>query len=119
MSAPGRSVIVAENRNTGDPECHSIMNSDYPLFSLHCSALPQTRFTFPNFFGHKTLKEAHELFTTFLPVLNYGCFSQMPKFLCPLFFPPCNDERVLPCASFCRGKAHFLLYCIVMMVFFS
>ncbi|CAF3173272.1 unnamed protein product [Rotaria socialis] len=94
--------VPAPNRGGKDNSCYSIMDPLYPLFSLHCSALPQTTFSLPNFFGHTTKQETNELFTLFRPLLNSGCFRQMPKFLCPLFFPSCSKERILPCAKFCR-----------------
>ncbi|CAF2147383.1 unnamed protein product [Rotaria magnacalcarata] len=94
--------VPAPSRGGKDRLCYSIMDPLYPLFSEHCSALPQTTFSLPNFFGHTTKQETNELFTSFRSVLNSGCFRQMPKFLCPLFFPSCSKERILPCAKFCR-----------------
>lgn len=105
---PVTSVAVDGNRNfTGD--CYNIIDETYPMFSAYCSVLPQTTFSLPNFFGHTTKEAADDLLTAFRPALRSGCFSHMRMFLCPLFFPSCTDEPVVPCASLCRGKG-ILLY---------
>ena len=82
----------------------------FPSFSDICSVLPQTTFSLPNFFGHKTKQEANDVLTSLKPVLESDCFHHIRMFTCPLFFPPCDGEPVLPCASFCRGKT---IYCNV------
>ncbi|CAF2917589.1 unnamed protein product [Rotaria sp. Silwood2] len=99
-------VATTENRDVKQDVCYNIIDSVYPLFSMYCSVLPQTAFSLPNFFGHQTKQEAHELFITLEPAIYSRCSAYVRLFLCPLFFPPCNVEPILPCANFCRAIQH-------------
>ena len=95
----GRSL----NKNT----CFNIIDSAFPSFSHYCSVLPQTTFSLPNFFGHSSKRQANDLLLSFQGALESNCFEDIRMFVCPLFFPPCDTDAVLPCAGFCRGKDIF------------
>ncbi len=92
------------SRSVSTNVCYNIIDSTFPAFSDTCSVLPQTTFSLPNFFGHQTKLQANDLLNVLTPALNSQCFKHIRMFVCPLFFPPCDSEPVLPCASFCRGK---------------
>jgi hypothetical protein len=107
-----------DSRSIDTNVCFNIIDSVFPSFSDYCSVLPQTTYTLPNFFGHPTKQAASDLLTSFTPLLNSVCFSHIRMFTCPLFFPPCDGEPILPCASFCRGKNFFLMHNILINSFF-
>ncbi|CAF1595098.1 unnamed protein product, partial [Adineta steineri] len=93
---------AGDSRSLSTNVCYSIIDSTFPSFSDYCSALPQTTFTLPNFFGHNTKREANDLLLSLAPALDAHCVHIIRMFTCPLFFPPCNDAATLPCASLCR-----------------
>lgn len=93
-----------DSRNVSTSVCYNIIDSAFPTFSDTCSVLPQTTFALPNFFGHKSKREAKKLLRAFTPALNSQCFKHIRMFICPLFFPACDGDQILPCANFCRGK---------------
>ncbi|CAF0902973.1 unnamed protein product [Adineta steineri] len=93
---------AGDSRSLSTNVCYSIIDSTFPSFSDYCSALPQTTFTLPNFFGHNTKREANDLLLSLAPALDAQCVHIIRMFTCPLFFPPCNDAATLPCASLCR-----------------
>ncbi|CAF3458145.1 unnamed protein product [Rotaria sp. Silwood1] len=99
-------VFASANRGDKQRVCYNIIDMVYPLFSMYCSVLPQTAFSLPNFFGHETKEEVHELFVGLTPAIRSGCSSYVRLFLCPLFFPPCNVKPILPCADLCRTMQH-------------
>jgi hypothetical protein len=96
-----------DSRSISTNVCYNIIDSVFPSFSDQCSVLPQTTFSLPNFFGHQTKQDAADLLSSFAPALQSKCFSHIRMFTCPLFFPPCDGEPILPCASFCRGKKFY------------
>jgi len=103
----GSSVAVpaaGDSRSVNTNVCYNIIDSVFPAFSDYCSVLPQTTFSLPNFFGHQSKREANDLLLSLTPVLDSQCFQHIRMFACPLFFPPCDGEAILPCAGFCRGK---------------
>jgi Fz domain len=105
----GSSVAVpatGDSRSISTNVCFNIIDSAFPAFADTCSVLPQTTFSLPNFLSHKTKQEANDLLLALTPVFNSQCFSHMRMFTCPLFFPPCDGEPILPCAKFCRGKKY-------------
>ena len=95
-------LVPSHTPSVNQKSCHNIIDVTFPLFST-CSVLPQTRFSLPNIFGHQTREEANKLLGAFQPALQSGCINHLRMFLCPLFFPPCDMEPILPCASFCRS----------------
>lgn len=103
----GSSVAVpatSDSRSVSTNVCYNIIDSSFPSFADICSVLPQTTFTLPNFFGHQSKQDVDVLLSAFVPALTSQCFKQIRMFTCPLFFPPCEGEPILPCARFCRGK---------------
>ncbi len=95
---------ASDSRSTSANPCFNIIDSAFPSFSHYCSVLPQTTFSLPNFFGHQTKQDAKLLLNTLRPALESDCFHHIRMFTCPLFFPPCDGEPILPCARLCRGK---------------
>ncbi len=95
---------AGDSRSVSTNVCFNIIDSDFPSFTDYCSVLPQTTFSLPNFFGHQSKQQTNDLLVSLTPVFNSQCFKHLRMFVCPLFFPPCDGEPILPCASVCRGK---------------
>ncbi|UJR28695.1 hypothetical protein I4U23_009924 [Adineta vaga] len=94
---------AGDSRSASTNTCYNIIDSVFPSFSRYCSVLPQTTFSLPNFFGHNSKDGANDLLNTLRPALESDCFKDIRMFTCPLFFPPCDSDAILPCASFCRA----------------
>ncbi|CAF1078404.1 unnamed protein product, partial [Didymodactylos carnosus] len=86
-----------------DSVCYNIIDTTYPSFSTYCSVLPQTTYALPNWFNHQEKYEVNQQLALFQPALDAPCFKHLRMFICPLLFPPCKDQAILPCASFCRA----------------
>jgi hypothetical protein len=104
FGSPASSPAAGGYGQMSDDSCFNIIDSDFPYFSSYCSALPQTTFSLPNFFGHQTKQQAHDSLATITPALDSGCLKEIRLFACPLYFPPCGSAPILPCARFCRGN---------------
>ncbi len=109
-SSPVAVPATGDSRSASTTACYNVIDSSYPAFTDHCSVLPQTTFSLPNFFGHQSKSQAHDLLLALTPAINSQCFRHFRMFLCPLFFPPCEAEPMYPCASLCRGKNTFIFY---------
>lgn len=60
--------------------------------------------TMPNLAGHEFQKEADGHLSTFAPLVQYGCSSQLLLFLCAVLVPMCTDkvpEPIGPCRGLC------------------
>jgi len=59
----------------------------------------------PNLVGHESQPEAEHELNTFQPLLQYGCSSRLPFFLCAAFVPLCTEmvQSVIgPCRQLCE-----------------
>jgi hypothetical protein len=92
------------------PQCYSLLDPQYPLFSDICGAVPQARYSLPNLFGHIERWQIAQILITTLGQStaspNPSCTRALRLLLCPLLFPPCRTRYepppVLPCQPFCR-----------------
>ena len=71
-----------------------------PLTISLCSSMHYNMTLFPNFFN-QTQGEASAEIGQFLPLVHYGCSSELPLLLCSLYAPPCSEPR-LPCRELCN-----------------
>jgi hypothetical protein len=101
---------AGDTRSVSSNSCFNVIDSAFPTFTDYCSVLPQTTFSLPNFFGHQSKQQASDLLVALTPALTSHCFKHIRMFICPLFFPPCEGEPILPCASLCRGKNAYIFY---------
>lgn len=61
---------------------------------------------FPNMVGHEVQMEADLQLQTFMPLVQYGCSSQLRFFLCSVYSPMCTEKvNVLigPCRPLCES----------------
>jgi len=105
------SAYDSEAYSTNGPQCYSLLDIQYPLFSDICGAVPQARYSLPNLFGHFERWQIAQVLTAILgpstpTSANPSCTRSLRLLLCPLLFPPCPTRHeappVLPCQSFCR-----------------
>ncbi|XP_050310358.1 atrial natriuretic peptide-converting enzyme-like [Anthonomus grandis grandis] len=78
-----------------------------PLALKYCSSLGYNVTTYPNVFGHKSLKEVRDNVISFRELVDAECYRHAYEFVCQLLQPGCirdngEDRMVLPCRSFCR-----------------
>ncbi len=96
------------------PICYSLLDSQYPLFSDMCGAVPQARYSLPNSFGHVERWQIAQILTAILGPATPACTRSLRLLLCPLLFPPCPKRYeappVLPCQPFCRGLLYRIKY---------
>jgi hypothetical protein len=94
------------------PNCYSLLDPQYPLFSDICGAVPQARYSLPNLFGHVERWQIAQTLSSILgsatpSSASPACTRSLRLLLCPLLFPPCSSRRegppVLPCQPFCRS----------------
>jgi hypothetical protein len=114
-SSYGYGPLNGAYSNNG-PGCYSLLDSQSPLFSDICGAVPQARYALPNAFGHLERWQIAQTLTAILGPLtptsaNPGCNRSLRLLVCPLLFPSCPTRYetlpVLPCQSFCRAvKSH-------------
>ncbi len=109
------------------PNCYSLLDSQYPLFSDICGAVPQARYSLPNSFGHLERWQIAQVLNAILGPLTPTsaspvCTRSLRLLLCPLLFPPCptryETPPVLPCQPFCRGLSSNEMYFFLLNIIF-
>lgn len=78
-----------------------------PVHLKYCDNLPYNITTYPNVFGHGSVKEVRENVISFRELVDAECYRHAYDFVCQLLQPACKkgdkeDEMILPCRSFCR-----------------
>jgi hypothetical protein len=90
------------------PSCNSLVDSQYPIFSDVCGAVPQARYSLPNSFGHRERWQVAQILSALISSSSdSSCTRSLRLLLCPVLFPPCPSRHeppaVLPCQSYCRA----------------
>ncbi|CAF1360611.1 unnamed protein product [Rotaria sordida] len=93
---------------TSGSTCNSLIDSQYPIFSDMCGAVPQARYSLPNSFGHYDRWQIAHILTTLIgSTTDSVCIRSLRHLLCPMLFQPCRvryePPLVLPCQHFCRA----------------
>ncbi|CAG9761004.1 unnamed protein product [Ceutorhynchus assimilis] len=78
-----------------------------PLNLRYCNNLNYNVTTYPNYLGHRSIKEVRENVISFRELVDGECYRHAYDFICQLLQPGCKkgdyeDEVILPCRSFCR-----------------
>jgi hypothetical protein len=111
FSSPSSLPSISYDSNpmlSSTPSCNSVVDSQYPIFSDVCGAVPQARYSLPNAFGHRERWQVAQILSTLLSVSSdSSCTRSLRLLLCPVLFPPCPSRYepppVLPCQSYCRA----------------
>ncbi|KAK7883289.1 hypothetical protein WMY93_029463 [Mugilogobius chulae] len=75
-----------------------------PIRISMCQGLGYNVTKMPNLVGNVLQSDAELQLTTFTPLIQYGCSSQLKFFLCSVYVPMCTDKVPIPigpCKSMC------------------
>ncbi|XP_066555381.1 frizzled-4 [Amia ocellicauda] len=75
-----------------------------PIRISMCQDLGYNVTKMPNLVGNVLQSDAELQLTTFTPLIQYGCSSQLKFFLCSVYVPMCTDKvniPIGPCGSMC------------------
>uniref|UniRef100_A0A3Q0SYS8 Frizzled-4 n=1 Tax=Amphilophus citrinellus TaxID=61819 RepID=A0A3Q0SYS8_AMPCI len=81
-------------------------NTCDPIRISMCQGLGYNVTKMPNLVGNVLQSDAELQLTTFTPLIQYGCSSQLKFFLCSVYVPMCTDKVPIPigpCGSMCQS----------------
>jgi hypothetical protein len=68
-----------------------------------CRSISYDYTKMPNAYGHKSQNEAGFKLNEFLPIIQFGCSSELREFLCSVYVPRCENGKVKkPSRSMCK-----------------
>uniref|UniRef100_A0A3Q0T5C5 Frizzled class receptor 4 n=1 Tax=Amphilophus citrinellus TaxID=61819 RepID=A0A3Q0T5C5_AMPCI len=82
-------------------------NTCDPIRISMCQGLGYNVTKMPNLVGNVLQSDAELQLTTFTPLIQYGCSSQLKFFLCSVYVPMCTDKVPIPigpCGSMCQSQ---------------
>lgn len=71
-----------------------------------CRGIGYNVTSMPNFVGHELQSDAEVQLQTFMPLVQYGCSSQLLFFLCSVYSPMCTEKvpvMIGPCRPLCEN----------------
>ncbi|XP_076832131.1 frizzled-4 [Brachyhypopomus gauderio] len=77
-----------------------------PIRISMCQDLGYNVTKMPNLVGNVLQSDAELQLTTFTPLIQYGCSSQLKFFLCSVYAPMCTEKvpvTIGPCGSMCQS----------------
>ncbi|KAI1286981.1 Frizzled-4 [Halotydeus destructor] len=77
-----------------------------PIRLEKCQGIGYNYTSMPNLIGHELQQDAELQLETFVPLIQYGCSSQLKFFLCSVYVPMCTEElpkAIGPCRSLCES----------------
>ncbi|XP_024215406.1 atrial natriuretic peptide-converting enzyme isoform X2 [Halyomorpha halys] len=84
---------------TGQPT----MRTCSPMELRYCQHTATTNITsYPNIMGHMKIDDVMANVIAFRELVDSECYRLAYEFVCQILQPPCSENLVLPCRSFCK-----------------